>query len=665
MSNRGSSLSLSVTIKASGKKGPGKKALLPPTLSALKKTAQKILNLKDPVRAFYTEDGRQITRIEDVDPEKPIIASTDLNDDELVSASQQTQRQQIPKPGSPQVRISQDFNATGSSNLNFPGSRPPSNLNASGAFRPPSNLNATGGFRPPSNLNATGGFRPPSNLQGRVGSRPPSSLMIVVNDESGSNLQKTRRRVATDEFGNDDPDQFELEDNDAKRFARTGISYKAIEKLLGFLPAELTLAGEGIDAIVSQLSPVVARFASNAQRLQSEQESYIYKLIAKRLKEIPQHSPLVDDYAVQLVNDATFGTSCGATTHFRAVVVGPQKGGKSVFLQILANCTLLRMVASGQYKRTLFFNFDLKEIAEDARNPLVFYNKFVKIVFEQVANQRLDFLPFKDSLVKYFQKLPTLDKLTVLPQKFTVVDEFRQATTILGEVAQSLFECVKEERSLNSFFTNVVLLPRYAALSFGFSNVHFVVDHVDASDIDISPTAPFDANPVTVILIEHIKFMLSNDSFVISASDSDKLVEALDLITDDGVDLRDGTDLIPITDVDKDHSNAFEYSLTVEGLTQPAKLRHIDCGGCSGFLAKWDDIIEHTRLLTEEEQKDRKSRAAKECRLSLLGKIRELAPLVLVTIDPDDHTASPLKGTIKDFVINVKDIEEENPNAKY
>ncbi|OHT11643.1 hypothetical protein TRFO_03846 [Tritrichomonas foetus] len=675
MSTKGAVAYNFVLLKVKGKNGPGKKALIPPTLAALRKNASRILNFPDdkPVRSLYDEQMQLIKNISDIVPNTTVYVSSEVTDDEMTSGAQITQnistspsgrvpRSVSPTTSSPTVRISQNDSKAGGmvSIASKPGNLSPTQGNLSQLQLTSSGLRSSLTSRPVSTLNTTGGLRPPSTLQSRPGSRSPSSLMIVVNDENGgSGMPRARRRANNDDFGLDDADQFESEDNDTKRFAQTGISHRALEKLLAFLPAELTLAGEGLEAIIEQLSPVVARFGSHAQKLQAAQEAYIYKHIGQRLREIPKHSSLIDERAVELVNAATFGTSCGATTHFRGVVVGPSKCGKSLFLQVLANVTLLRMVSSGQYKRTLFFNFDFNDFAEEAQNPLLFYNKFVKLVFEQISNQRLDFAPFLDSIVSYFQRIPKLDKLPVLPQKFTVVDEFRGATAVLQEIAQNVFDCVNEVRSLSVFLTLTVMLPRYCALAFGFSGVHFVIDHVDASDFDITPEAPFDADPLVVTFIEHIKFMLSNDSFVISGTNSEKLVDALDLITDDGVDLRDGTEIIPVTDLDDGHSNAFEFALTVDGLTHPAKLRLIDCGGCSGYLIKWDEIIEQARLLNLEENKDRNARSAKECRLALLAKLRELAPLVLVTINPDDQTASPLTGTIRDFVINQIDTDEE------
>lgn len=231
-----------------------------------------------------------------------------------------------------------------------------------------------------------------------------------------------------------------------------------------------------------------------------------------------------------------------------------------------------------------------------------------------------------------------------------------------------------------------VILPRYIAQAFGFNDVQFVVDHVDASDFNLHPEDPFDGDTNAVILLEHLKFMLSNDSFVISCINSENFIDALDLTEEGGVDLRDGTEIIPITDIDNGHSNAYEFTLHIEGgLQKEAKLRLLDCGGCSGFLSRWDEIIKLTddlenkkSMLSQGNGEAQKSlslmnsgglqgktnREAREAKLQLLAKLRELAPLVIMNVDPETNIIEPLNGTIKDFDVIAKETEEhlnENP----
>ena len=196
------------------------------------------------------------------------------------------------------------------------------------------------------------------------------------------------------------------------------------------------------------------------------------------------------------------------------------------------------------------------------------------------------------------------------------------------------------------------------------ANCSTIINGFVSSDVDLIPEEPFDQETQVITLIEHLKFMLSNDSFVISCEDEEHLLESLDLITDDGVDLRDGTEIVSVVDTDHEHSEKFCFSLTVEGEPYPMKLRKIDCGGCPGYLHLWDGLIQQGDRLWNEGMKDQNSRIAKELKLSLLGKIRELAALIICKVDEDDLSVAPMKKQIKDFELVNTECEEERKSAK-
>jgi hypothetical protein len=472
-------------------------------------------------------------------------------------------------------------------------------------------------------------------------------MLLIVDEKNG--LASGRRSSKSRNLGQSDSFFVEEIDDDLLRYERTGISYKALNALMAFLPE-----GLAIDAaeLVKHITKLVARLASSANRCQSEQEAVLFNAVSRLFAPVPQdiHGSVVA-FAKDIIDRSTFGNAFGVFTKLRHAIVGPEKGGKSTFLRVLTNALVCRMFASGQYKKTLLVSIDVATIATSLTDPLKFYAEIVKITIGHLTSQKLEVIPFSESLIAYFTKLPTLEKLVPLPQKFVLQDEFREAVPLLSDIAANLYKCISVHHSLCLWLTNVVLFPRLVALAFGFGNVHFVVDHFDMSDVDLSPVAPFDADPQVITLIEHVKFMVSNDSFTISCSDEEKFIECLDLLTDDGVDLRDGTELVSIVDVDTGHADRYTFQLTVEGEVNPVNLRLKDCGGCLAFLHLWDGIVLQGDQLHNEERKDAKSRTSKELRLSLLAKIRTLAGLVLFKVNPDDRSVTAISKTIKDYVI--------------
>ena len=628
-----------VTIKSKEKpSAPGKKALKPPTLAALLKNAARLLGLPNDksVKCFYDSNGELIEAITDIEPGMEIYASTERPEAgfESVTASP-------PKPVVQNTTITLGSSPSRQAQLGSPSRQGPGPL---------SSLQS----RP---ISGFGDQRPASPLMTKPGSssRSPSSLMIVVDDKNGMAGIGQRARHKKNEFEMDDVGQHEIDDDDL-RYETTGVSHRALERLVAFLPQELVGIGEDI---ANDLTGIVARLASSAAKCETAQDTVVYKYVQELLGAVPVHSLCLDAYASTLVNDCTFGNSFSSFTKFRHAIVGPKKSGKSTFLKILYNGALGRMFANGQYRKTLFVTLDLREIQDKLGDPMKFYYEMVRRTFEHLAAQRVELIPFVDCLITYFEKLPTLEKCVPLPNKFTIAEDFRNAVPILTDIATSLWQCRNKIHSLSVWLTNVVSLPKYVARAFGFGNVHFVIDHLDLADVDIVPADPFDDDTQVATLIEYLKFMLNNDSFIISCDDEEHLLESLDLISDDGVDLRDGTEIVSVCDTDSEHSEKFCFLLTVKDDHEKLRLRKVDCGGCPGYLHLWDAIIQQGDRLWNEQMRDKNSKITKELKLSLLGKLRELAYLIIYKVDPEELSVAPLKKKIEDFELVNTECEEE------
>lgn len=644
MSSKGSVCYNYVTVVNKAKpNAAGKKILIPPNMAAFRNMAAKALNLPSdkPIQSIYTPDLQRIKSVNDIIPNTKVLVSTEIDENTMTSSNQMTQNIIVQQNANQRPTFGQGKTSQNQSVLSFTGSN---------SIQSPSRLQ---------NLLAS---RPPSTLQSRAGSRAPSSLMIVTNDGSESPSRLRRRRGQENTFS--DINQFQEEDNDKRRFEKTGVSHRAIETLLSFLPREILFPPDGTQAIVKDISPLTARLASNIRDIQQLQEAYIFKRISQSVFKIPPHSKALDDKAVEVLNESTFDTPNMTYTRFRSIVVGPHQGGKSTFLQILASRTLQRMLGSGQYKKTLFFMFDFKKIAAKSPSAIQFYNNFVKIIFEQVSNQRLDLQPYCEMLITHFQRIASLDTIQVLPQRFTLIDDFHQASIVFTELTSRLFNSIHKTHSLHTFLTNVVMLPHYIAISFGFSGIHFVIDHLDKSDYDLQPDTPLDNDTKSSNLLEFIKFMISNESFVVSCIEEEKLIGSLGLQTNDGVDILEGINYISIADIDLEHSNDFEFTIACDGINDPIIFKLADCGGCSGFTTRWDEIIEVAKEIEQELHKSSESKRAKESKLYLLKLLREFVPLVLKKFDQTTYSVEPLTNKVLDFQFHPPNYEEEN-QAEY
>jgi hypothetical protein len=472
---------------------------------------------------------------------------------------------------------------------------------------------------------------------------------VVVVDEKSETSTHYRHKKAQSFIFDETEEESEVDD-DWLEYLRTGISKKALAQLAGLCSAGGGLCLMNSD-VVKHTADSVLRLASSALKCQGWQEAALYSQLLKLLGTHPDVSGHVTHYAKMIVDEATWTGHSGCVTQLRHAITGPRKGGKTTFLQVLNRVALLRFLANGQYNKTLIVSMDMRKLKKVFGDPLKLYTEIVNLTFGFLAGQRFEFGPFKKAMVQYFHQLPVIKKFVDLPQAFVLRDEFRDGVPNLTDLALTLFGIVNKQHVLSDWLSTVVHFPRLVALAFGFGGVHFVVDHFDEADIDLIPAPPFDAHSDSVTLIEYFKLMLSKGTYVLSCTDEDPFHSALEPLTADGIDIRDSTKLVTIVDVDQGHADRYIFPLKVDGEIIGINLRMADCGGCLGFLHLWDGLVLQADRLQNEEKRDARSRPAKELRLSLLAKIRELSSLVLLKVDCDDGNLTPINKRISDFAI--------------
>ena len=658
-------------INKENPKAGSKKLILPHTFQAFLKAAAKVLNLPKgkEINSVYNEDNDIVTNLDGIENNQKLFVSTEIDENTLKSsneiAKENLSMSQFNSPS--QVRFNPPTQSPRNQIGFAAGSRNPSALGLTQGSRNPSALGLSQGSRNQSSfglapgsplMNAgSNGFRPPSTLQSRPNSRAPSSLLILTDNDPNSPSRLKKRKNTGLLLEETDAAYLENE-NDDRRFEKTGVSFRAIESLLSFLPREIIFSNDGTDSLVDSLSSLLNKFSTNVKNFQQVQETFIFHTISENVLRIPPHFTALDNRANEIINNGTMGSSCGTFTKLRSIIMGPVQGGKTVFLKILANAYLLRLISSGQYKRTLFYYIDFKEFANVINNPIEFYNSLIRVTFEQISNQHLQFQAVKDNMITYFHKLIITPKVPALPQNFVLVDEFHSASLKILELAQNIHDCFHKDHSLDEFLIKVVMLPHNLAAAFGYSNVQFFADHINIADVDISPIDQLNRDNHSEGLIKYLKLMFSYDGFVLSCTNEKQFAEFLS--TEEGdIDLLDESDIISITDMDVDgHSDEFEFVLIYDDQIEPLILRLSDCGGCSGFLVRWDEIVEMTEKLIEEKDKDSESKKVKEIRLFLLKRFKELVPLIFHKVDQENETSAPLDVTIRNFGIRRNETTE-------
>ena len=391
-----------------------------------------------------------------------------------------------------------------------------------------------------------------------------------------------------------------------------------------------------------------------------------HNILEKIIGTIPEDHPKeLDEKAIEILKKHTFicpGKSGIGTLQTKIGIIGPRHGGKSTFLNILAQKYLQFNYSQGLKRETCFFYFDFREMKDVVKNPLNFYKTFVKSILNQliiqypllrlhpdrvqVTNESKETLniaemsqktPVADEMIRTFLQYADRDTpISPLGPKFPRTPPFTSIANDIEQLRNRIQTSLESDDQMEPFFTNLFLLPKELAVAFGFDNVHYVVDHLDYLDVIVKPIDPFNKAAPAVNLVEFAKLMLSNGSFFVSSEDEERLSEILDKADEYSFDLYRGTELVTIVGLCKEESSLKEMKIAMEDGSDFI-IKQTDCGGCSSFLSQWKAISESTDGL------DPKSKAYSRSKMRILLHVRELLNDLIVDLNGIAADFTPVK----------------------
>ncbi|KAK8890369.1 hypothetical protein M9Y10_035144 [Tritrichomonas musculus] len=325
-----------------------------------------------------------------------------------------------------------------------------------------------------------------------------------------------------------------------------------------------------------------------------------------------------DPYAICLnkaakktLNEFIFSDKGGLNLFMRAAIMGPSGSGKSVYLRFIFMRILNFLIDGGRFKEFLIVPFDFKHSKITSIES--FYRYFSGKAIEALIIQRPDLQLFENSLRKAFAILPTTTKIKHLPKPLSSQDYLRHPLKQLEQVLIRMHYCYNEPKLVDSFLTNVVLLPQTLASIFSFRSAFLVIDHLDALDIEIKQKGK-----PAIQLLEFVKFGLTTSQYLISCIDGETFSEKLNAMDQDSVDIRNQTQNIYVYDTVFSKFKGESILVTFEK-TAPQKtmtLSDSHCGGCISFISKYDQvcerIVEMNNASSRAEKKEVKVKLMKE-----------------------------------------------------
>jgi hypothetical protein len=410
----------------------------------------------------------------------------------------------------------------------------------------------------------------------------------------------------------DDPPAEEEEEEEADALVSDHEDEEAVEP--GPVPLVEGLLGRqfcvgGFDAIVGAAleGDDVATFYERMLQEESTQQKYIFQNI---LIDLPRADALTDRESrtlapstVQASRDLVakhriVSPGCIAH-HFRVLIVGPPKSGKSTFLAFIGEQFLSDLFISQTFKRNFVLVFDAKKLSVSFAQYHEFYSHYIDIIFAAIKLQRPGFRPFSDGVVNAFRAIVRGSKDASLPKAFTTHSIFRGTGRALTQVSIQLQQCFDDPAGFEAWHTNVLLLPALISSAFGFTQVHYVIDNLEYLGGQIQPEHPFVESAQPIDAGDYFKYALSSASWVAACEQTD---ECIRFATSDEANLN----IIRRCQLE----TTFGLRGTVDGQDKAFMVRFDgdprlfrftvdDCGGCPAFLSFWEEVCREVDETTD------------------------------------------------------------------
>ena len=312
----------------------------------------------------------------------------------------------------------------------------------------------------------------------------------------------------------------------------------------------------------------------------------------KRYPMQPYHDPITT-IVMNFLNSHRFVMHKNYHYRFKAAVVGPKRSGKSTLLGNAVDNYILDLAATGLWKSTFLIAIDIKMISHLLDDYAKFYLSYLELILDAIAKQSPLSRPHMPAIRRQMRSV--LENRTPLCGKHPYHD--------IDAVAMHLSDAYRNPYGFFMWLNHVLMLPITLGKAVGFKDISLFVDNIEYADVILHPHEPFDMKNGQAIVIEHVKFALSQANFILSAEQSEKLFHILPPFDEEGIDLSCIDYITPYNaTLDLGSRVRYDYLIECREEAQPVRLSIEMCGGIVPYVAAWDEL-HHSLFLLERANK--------------------------------------------------------------
>jgi hypothetical protein len=332
-------------------------------------------------------------------------------------------------------------------------------------------------------------------------------------------------------------------------------------------------------------------------------------------------------------------SSFSASHVFQAAVTGPPKSGKTSYLGILTEKLLFSLITADTWKRTFIFGADLTKLFRVVDDLKLLYRTFIRqlfALFNAQTPQLIQFLPLLEQSFLSIVDATTKPGSFSVPRKMVQQHSYKHVADEIQRLGQRLIEAWFDPTALLPWLTFLMMLPVDLANAFGFNEVVFFLDHFDFALVQLFPVYPFEDSKGIAYISEHLKIVMQNCCYILTARDSDMLFASLRSVSESGIDLAASTEFITLFDcLEASRYKESEVLIEFNDTRQSIRVDSQCAGGVPSYIAKWERLIE---VIDELEKSDPSSFEFQETYGLMIADAEVLLQTVFVDErDPDQE----------------------------
>jgi hypothetical protein len=304
---------------------------------------------------------------------------------------------------------------------------------------------------------------------------------------------------------------------------------------------------------------------------------------APQLAVLPRGAAVYDRVkrqATDVIMNHRFLVGKSVDHRLRLAIVGPRHSGKSVLLAELANQLAGEMAFSSEWKSSFIFTLDIRELVPHLND----YSQLLEIMADSVVDAAAGQRP------TLLESLQSLKRKLTAPTKGGAIEPPASTRTPFDSIAKRLSDVWRDEDGFFKFFSLVFQLPVLVATAAGFENIVLIVDNVDHADRELAPGPPFRSQDTCLFMAEFVKCALDGVNFIVACEDTDRFLQIMSPIDEEGTDLLAGlhfASTLDVTNPSEDENRTERFAVDVDGDDLPLVLHIALCGGVVHFLEKW------------------------------------------------------------------------------